>query len=299
MRQALIIGCGSIGLRHKKILDSLNVATYFVSSRTDKKDLEPIMYRSLEKALMYQKYDLIIIANETIKHEKTLDEIKRLGYNGTLLVEKPLFANAPLVLNKDYCVDNIFIGYNLRLHALICEIKRLIAHKKIYSVQFNVGQYLPTWRERDYRFNYSSKKSMGGGVLRDLSHELDLALYLFGNVKKVVSNIGRYSNLQIDSEDTVDILASLDRCNSVSIHLDYTDTIKRRTICLQGENISIEANLIANTLCVNNTQQHLVTKDTYLAQIEALLERDTSTLASYDDGLRVMDFIKKVEANTI
>lgn len=299
MRQALIIGCGSIGLRHKKILDSLNVATYFVSSRTDKKDLEPIIYRSLDKAFLYQNYDLIIIANETIKHEKTLDEIKRLGYNGTLLVEKPLFANAPTSFNKDYCKDNIFIGYNLRFHALVSEIKKLISHKKIYSVQFNVGQYLPTWRERDYRFIYSSKKSMGGGVLRDLSHELDLALYLFGNVKKVVSNIGRYSNLQIDSEDTVDILASLDRCNSVSIHLDYTDTIKRRTICLQGDGISIEANLIANTLCVNNTQQHLITKDTYLAQIEALLENDSSSLATYDDGLRVLDFIKKVEANTI
>ena len=299
MPKALIIGCGSIGLRHKKILDALDIATYFVSARTDKKDLEPIMYRSLEKALMHQEYDLIIIANETIKHEKTLDEIKKLGYKGKLLVEKPLFANVPTTIHKDYSKDNIFIGYNLRFHALIYEIKKLIAHKKIYSVQFNVGQYLPTWRERDYRFIYSSKKSMGGGVLRDLSHELDLALYLFGNVNKVVSNIGRYSTLQIDSEDTVDILAALDRCKSVSIHLDYTDTIKRRTICLQGDGISIEANLIANTLCVNNTQQNIITRDTYLAQIEALLDNDTSTLATYDDGLRVMDFIKKVEANTI
>ena len=49
MQRALIIGCGSIGLRHKKVLESLSFSVFFVSMRTDLKDLEPYMFRSFNR----------------------------------------------------------------------------------------------------------------------------------------------------------------------------------------------------------------------------------------------------------
>ncbi|SPT69508.1 Uncharacterised protein [Anaerobiospirillum thomasii] len=296
MQRALIIGCGSIGLRHKKVLESLSFSVFFVSMRTDLKDLEPYMFRSLTEAFLDKKgYSLVIIANETIKHEKSLKELESMHYRGPVLVEKPLFASCSQPALES--TDNIFVGYNLRFHPLVQRIKKLIAHTKVYSAQLHVGQYLPTWRERDYRYIYSSKKSMGGGVLRDLSHELDLAYYLFGNVKTCVSNIGRFSDLQIDSEDSVDVLSVHEKCAMVSVHLDYTDNIKKRYISLQCDRLSIEADFINNTLSVDNMVEPLRPCDTYTLQDEAIITRSTDVACSYAQGLEIMKYIQMIEKN--
>ena len=44
-----------------------------------------------------------------------------------------------------------------------------------------MGQYLPDWRTNaDYSKSYSASFEMGGGVLFDLIHEIDLAVNLMG-----------------------------------------------------------------------------------------------------------------------
>ena len=47
---------------------------------------------------------------------------------------------------------------------------------------------------------------MGGGIVLDRVHELDYLRWLMGNVKEVCALTGRLSNLEIDSEDTAEIL---------------------------------------------------------------------------------------------
>ena len=45
----------------------------------------------------------------------------------------------------------------------------------IYSIRCDVGQYLPNWRaDKNYSKSVSAKKDLGGGVLLELSHELEL-----------------------------------------------------------------------------------------------------------------------------
>ena len=46
--------------------------------------------------------------------------------------------------------------------------------------------FMPKWHPNEnYKISYASKKNLGGGVVLTCSHEIDLATYLFGNVKKV------------------------------------------------------------------------------------------------------------------
>ena len=56
---------------------------------------------------------------------------------------------------------------------------------KVFNINIISNSYLPKWRKRDYRTSYSSSKSQGGGVLLDLSHELDYLTWIFPNIKNL------------------------------------------------------------------------------------------------------------------
>ena len=87
--KALIVGFGSAGQNHNKILNKLSVKTYIYSRR--KLD-EKISFPSLEEALKTVNPDYVIIANETSEHLKTLKVIENFDVK-KVLVEKPLFQN--------------------------------------------------------------------------------------------------------------------------------------------------------------------------------------------------------------
>ena len=60
----------------------------------------------------------------------------------------------------------------------------------------------PVYREeKEYKKSYSSIKEQGGGVLLDLSHELDYCNYLMGGDVELFGNHGRQSDITVDSED--------------------------------------------------------------------------------------------------
>ena len=82
---------------------------------------------------------------------------------------------------------------------------------------------------------YAAHASMGGGVVLDGIHEIDYARWLFGEVAEVYSQGGKVSSLEIDTEDTVNILMKMTSGFSVSIHMDYIQRISSRTCKIIGE----------------------------------------------------------------
>ena len=102
-------------------------------------------------------------------------------------------------------------------------------NEKILSAHAHVGEWLPGWRPgRDYRDSNSAKKSDGGGVLRDLSHEIDYVLWLFGACRQLVAVAGHSSSLEIDSEDQASLLMKMESDSTVYVHLNYLDRPARR-----------------------------------------------------------------------
>ena len=101
-------------------------------------------------------------------------------------------------------------GYNFRFLPSLIEFRKQLQAKKIgdiYLVRSEVGQYLPSWRpESDYKNGVSANKSLGGGVLLELSHEIDYLRWIFGPVNWVFSHISKKSDLDIDVEDSVDVI---------------------------------------------------------------------------------------------
>lgn len=228
--KSLVVGYGSIGARHARILSEMGHSVAVVSRRSN---IFPKCYDSLEVAINEFQPEYIVIANETSQHVSALHEIIGSGHSGPLLIEKPLrtIDEAQTIDIDALQKQNIFVGYNLRFSPALSELKSLVAERSIYSVQIHCGSYLPDWRPgQDYRKTSSARRSSGGGVLYDLSHEIDYANWLFGCWTKVAAVVESSGLLEIDTEDSVSILAASERCSAITVTMNYLDRPAYRTI---------------------------------------------------------------------
>ena len=290
--RSLVIGYGSIGQRHTRLLDELGAAPAVVSRRRmdDRK-----AYVDIADALSAHQPDLVVIANETGAHLAAVRELADLGFRGRVLVEKPLFAyRAPL---PPHSFSDLRVGYNLRCDPLVIALRaRLDGAPRL--VQAAVGQYLPDWRQgRDWRLCYSADPARGGGVLRDLSHELDLLLWLCGPVRDVAALGGSSGLLPITSDDHWSILAAFQNGSQASLQLDYLNRPGRRFFAAEQEGRSVIVDFLAGTLSVNGEVEHftLSRDESYRRQLEAMLSGNTEDLCDADGGMRVMELIALIE----
>jgi predicted dehydrogenase len=291
--KAVVIGYGSIGARHARLLGKLGCRTAVVSAR----EIDfPLSYSDLAEALTVEHPDYVVIANPTNQHHSTLLELARLGYCGTVLVEKPVF-NHPLAV-PSHTFKNVFVAYNLRFHPVIQRMKSLLAREKILSVQAYVGQYLPDWRPiSDYRVSYSASAEQGGGALRDLSHELDYLTWMLGGWERVNALGGHYSHLDITSDDIFALMLVTPSCPIVTLQLNYLDRLARRFILINTSDHTYEADLIKGIIRIDRNVESFITEqdDTYSAMHEAILSDNRNTLCYLDEGLSTLRLIEAAE----
>jgi predicted dehydrogenase len=290
---ALVVGLGSIGQRHLRLLRALGLDVAAVSRR---QGVAERCYASIGEALGETKPGYVVIANETAAHRPALVALAEAGYSGTVLVEKPLFAApAPLPAHR---FAGLYVGYNLRFHPLLRAVQQLLAEEPAISAQIYVGQYLPEWRPgRDYRDTASAGRAAGGGVLRDLSHELDYMTWLFGPCRRVAALGGHLGPLAIETDDVQALLLSFARCPVATAQLNYLDRQGGRDIVINTASRTIRADFLRGTLRVNGeeTRFAVARDETYLAQHRCALGNERALLCSAVEGLAVTELIAAAE----
>ena len=238
----LVIGYGSIGKRHIKNILKISDHQVIVCTKHQDNFLRRnncLVYKSLNDCLK-EKPDIGLITNVTSLHIDTAIKIARS--NCHLLIEKPLshtVKNIKKLLNIIEKNNSItLMGCNLRFHPCIKKIRELILKKKIgniISVKVENGSYLPDWHpEEDYSSSYAARKTLGGGVVLTMIHELDYLMWFFGNVNDVFSITGKFSNLKISADDFSAILIKFKNKVIGEVHLDYFQRAKIRSCKVIG-----------------------------------------------------------------
>lgn len=205
--KVLVIGAGSIGCRHARNLIAAGAAVTLTDPVDGRAEViegaRPVPFDDER----WQGYDGIVVASPTIYH---LDHAaSALASGAKVLVEKPLAASSEGVDGLvESGPDRIMVGFNLRVHEPVQRFVRLAGKEtagRVSSVRVWFGSWLPDWRPAaDYRTTYSARRDLGGGILLDASHELDLLCWLIGTPLLVAGAVvGRLGALDIDVEDTV------------------------------------------------------------------------------------------------
>lgn len=291
----LVVGLGSIGSLHAQVLADMGLEPTVVTSREDSP--WPRL-ATLGEALDARAYDYVVIATPTAAHHAAVRFLIERGFSGLVLVEKPLFTAAqPLPTNS--FAGGGFVGYNLRFHPLLAALRARASQGRALSAHVYAGQYLPSWRPGDYRRCYSARRAGGGGVLRDLSHELDYLTWILGPWQRVAALGGKVSDLEIETDDLYCVLFETVHGTKVELELNYLDRRARRELVLNLQGATARADFITGGLEWNGEEvvRHGADRVSICrAQHEALLAGRWDSACTFAEGLDTVRFIEAIES---
>ena len=231
----LIIGLGSIALKHIKVLREINANTSIFALRSSKLSARVSGVKDLFEweEVVSNKFHFCIISSPSSLHLSHIKLVEVLRI--PIFIEKPLFINRSQINDfKILDLKNLrsYVACNFRFNPIIEFLKDdlMINSKNIYEVTAYCGSYLPNWRpNKDYRKVYSSIKELGGGVNIDLIHEPDYFVHLFGLPEHSRVHNRKVSSLEINSNDSSIIYLSY-KSFQASITLNYFRKDARRTL---------------------------------------------------------------------
>lgn len=242
-----VVGCGSIGIRHLRNLRGLGLDPVGVDSDPGRRRAVAELGLAAHPAVSHvSRLDAAIIATPAPDHlERALEVLER---DCDVLIEKPVTTRrADVALLRQAAASRerlVAVGYNLRFDAAVRVAREAIASERVgrpLHARVEYAYYLPSWRPgRDYRDTVTARADLGGGILLEASHELDLIRWIFGEWRAVTGVVRRLSSLEIDVEDTVAAIIELSAGPLVELHLDCVRRGYRRGIVCVGETGVVE-----------------------------------------------------------
>lgn len=200
--------------------------------------------------------DVLVIASPSSLHYN--DVAETISLTRSVLIEKPLTANVATalalqgVLNKSG--KRAGVGYHLRFTETVIALKKILTDidsGPIISTNFQYSQKLSLWRDEiDPNKSVTARSDLGGGVLLELSHEIDALQLLVGQIVSVHTTEMRFDGAPTDG--TVETLATFSGICSTNvefvIHLDMLADPPIRNWEFVYEKLTVKADLLAGEI---------------------------------------------------
>ena len=272
-----VVGLGQMGVNHlNNLLNIKNINLISIYDKIKRKDLENKYNSKFSENIkkVINNSDAIIIATPTTTHFKYFLECSKKIKN--IFIEKPLVTDIKqfkkiLQITKKKKI-NLKVGYIERYNPTIQLIKKILKKNKILNLDF-------------IRTNNRQNKIKDTNIIFDImTHDIDLALYLSGDVKRITSSGVKKRN---KIKFAISTLEHKNKC--ITRILSNSECAKRiRTLNITTEKNYISANLLTREIIItkknfskknNNLEQKI-----YAPNKNALLEE-------------LKDFIKSCKKN--
>ncbi|HEY7950690.1 MAG TPA: Gfo/Idh/MocA family oxidoreductase [Solirubrobacterales bacterium] len=294
--RALVVGLGSIGATHARVLEALGATVEAVSRRESAEGTTT--HASIEAALAGDGFDYCVVASATSDHAADVKALAEAGFAGTLLVEKPVAVRSG-EFPAEASFERVGVGYNLRFHPAVGWLREQLEGQSALVVDLAAQSFLPDWRPgRDHRETASGSRARGGGVLRDLSHEIDLMLWLFGEPRQAMALGGNLGDLGIDAETAACAVLGLERAPLATLRLSYLDRLPERRVRVTTASDTLEADLLSGECRTSSAGERyeIDWTKTYADLHLAMLGPDRDAVCTLGEGLRVVSCIEELES---
>ena len=263
-QEIVVVGSGGMARRYivnlLKLFPDSNINCLPLSNNSSINSFSGInkVISSIQEAVDMDPTSAIIASPSTSHLSYATEFIKN---NIPVLIEKPLTTSVTEIEKFEDILKEkkelIEVAYCLRFLPAAKNLKAILEDEEtlggINSVVVEVGQYLPDWRpEIDYRHSVSANKSLGGGVLSELSHELDYLNWFFGPFSTVFCDLENTKTLEIDVEDRVDAIFR-NKNITVNLHMDFLQRHPSRTCKIIGTKGNLIWDILKNSLLIEGS----------------------------------------------
>lgn len=306
-----VVGTGSIGLRHLRLLaQEAGVRAIAVPRRPGRaSELRAQGFEAVElDEVARLQVDGAIIASDTAQH---VADATRFGRDVSLLVEKPVDVDARAAAAlKDAGHRSVHVACVLRFNPGLTWLRRNLSMLgRVQRVDAECLSWLPSWRPHaDYRTTYSARVGEGG-VLRDVIHELDYLHWLFGPATSVTGTTWTSGALELPRELEDSANAELTMAGEIraTVRLSFASRPASRWLRVWGTDGLLTWDALAKRASLRDAAGDELSsatwddpaqmyRDQLAAWLAHLREGQPSSLAVLDDGvaaLRVVDAIRR------
>lgn len=230
-----------------------------------------------------------------------------------ILLEKPVATNMrdaeSIVATASSAGVPVTVGYHLRCTDTVLRLRDLIGNCAIGEVTWfdlSVGQHLNLWRPTAAaRESVSARVELGGGVLNELSHEIDAVRHLFGHVTAVSATL---QHDRAPTDGVVDTVADLQVRTASgltgTVHLDMVSDPPHRRWQIAGDRGTLHADLLTGRIEVRGDGNADVVvdgvgpgerdraEDRLVANLLDLADGAGAPICTLDDGVAVVAVVE-------
>lgn len=266
----LVLGAGSVGRRHLRNLAELGCRVSAFDPREDRLDEAAseveLVSRFTDQTSAYAggPYDGVVVASPPNVH---VDQcISMLDAGLPVLLEKPVAPTLDDALRLSKAASRIdgsrlLLGYTYRWWEPLRKLRELLAAGKVgrpLHARFVMSAHLADWHPWErYQDFFMASRELGGGALLDESHFIDLMLWFFGMPERVVATVEHNSQLDIETDDNVDMIAVYPGGLRVTMHLDLYGRPHEKYIVVTGDAGSLQWSFDPNRVRFSDSMEQV------------------------------------------
>jgi len=287
--KVLVVGCGSIGLRHLRCLSArkdcrIMACDSNLNARNAVQEIDPeILFFDDYREALESGPELVIVCTPNELHEKFVTEAFSVGAH--VLCEKPVAHTVESgrrivdAAKRSGCI--LAVGYTERFRPAFGYILEKVKSGDMGNLiggRSVVGSY------KTLQCAKSNFRSHTFGIIMvDFTHELDMFHAIFGPVRDVVCKSNSMAQKEIPSNPSlVSTLLEYRSGAIVSLHFDYVQHPQRRVIELYGDRQSVIYDMEVNTVTV-------FSEDRSEPEIHSFpCERNNLFIREHDDIIRAI-----------
>ncbi|MDD3927062.1 MAG: Gfo/Idh/MocA family oxidoreductase [bacterium] len=307
----LVIGCGSIGMRHLRILaERKDVEVAAFDSRIElSREVAGLggdirFFSSLDAALDWEPKIAVVAAPNEVHCELTL---RCFAAGVHVLCEKPL---ADTIDNGCRMVEaardsgmRLAVGYSERYRPSVQYMEELVKSGSMGNLiggRAMVGTYNTLLCAKT-----DARSRIFGSLIIDYTHELDLMRLFFGDVEDVICKANKPGKKDIGADPSLAAMLLVFKGGAVvSVHMDYVQHPQRRCLELYGDVQTAELDMQTDFIRLYDCNRpgyrvqafDPVRDDRFRAEHQDIIDAvtdGTPPRVTGEDGLRVLEIAER------
>ncbi len=257
----LIIGTGNIAKRHiQNILEIKPKCKFLIYKRTNSKHDEyfdknkHLIINTINDVFPTGKQSAAIICSPASHHLSDIKIMLNKGFH--VFVEKPFLIRSnrikPLIRFSRIKKKVTHVGFNMRYTKRLLKMKQILKNNTnvIKDVKIKVFTDFRKWRKnKDFQSTVTFNRKLGGGVINELSHEVDYLVFLFGKPTHVKVKEILNQDISIDVEHHIESIFWYKNLRlQITLEANMLAKSNKRTCELNLGSTKININHLSNSI---------------------------------------------------